>query len=45
MLTYKKDDFDENLDDIMNSINQILSNKNVTVERKEKDEKDENIGV
>ena len=27
MLTYKKDDFDENMDDIMNSINGILNKK------------------
>lgn len=29
MINYKKDDFDEDLDDIMNSINGILSKKNV----------------
>ncbi len=39
MLTYKKDDFDENIDDIMNSINGILQKKNLNVEIKEEDEK------
>ena len=39
MLTYKKDDFDENLDDIMNSINGILQKKNLNVEIKEKEER------
>lgn len=39
MLTYKKDDFDENIDDIMNSINGILQKKNLNVEIKEDDEK------
>lgn len=39
MLTYKKDDFDENIDDIMNSINGILQKKNLNVEIKEKEEK------
>ncbi len=39
MLTYKKDDFDENLDDIMNSINGILQKKNLNVEINEKEEK------
>lgn len=41
MLTYKKDDFDENIDDIMNSINGILQKKNLNVEIKEDDEKKE----
>ena len=39
MLTYKKDDFDENIDDIMNSINGIWQKKNLNVEIKEKEEK------
>lgn len=39
MLTYKKDDFDENIDDIMNSINGILQKKNLNVEINEKEEK------
>lgn len=42
MLTYKKDDFDENLDDIMNSIETILKNKKIEsdVNDKEKDNED-----
>lgn len=30
MLTYKKDDFDESLDDIMSSIDEILNKKGIT---------------
>ncbi len=43
MLTYKKDDFDENMEDIMNSINGIL-NKKKTIEDKnlKEEEKKEN---
>lgn len=38
MLTYKKDDFDENLDDIMNSINEILNKKKITCDNKENED-------
>ena len=37
MLTVKKDDFDENIDDIMKSINKMLENN----EKKKKKEKEE----
>ena len=41
MLNFVKDDFDENMDDIMNSINKMLENdtENEDVEEKEKKEK------
>lgn len=41
MLNFVKDDFDENMDDIMNSINKMLENdtENEEVEEKEKKEK------
>ena len=39
MLTYKKDDFDENIDDIMNSIDEILKNR--MLESNLKDESDD----
>lgn len=38
MFNIKKDDFDENMDDIMNSINKILENNNEETKR-EKEEK------
>ena len=40
MLTYNKDDFDESLDDIMKSVNNILNNTGDGYETKE-DEEDE----
>lgn len=41
MLEVKRDDFDENLDDIMNSINGILNKKGKGYETKEDDEEKE----
>lgn len=45
MINYKKDDFDENLDDIMNSINGILSKNKVGYEVKEDVDRDVDISV
>lgn len=42
MLTYKKDDFDENLDDIMNSIETILKNKKIESDVNEKENEKDN---
>jgi hypothetical protein len=39
MFNIKKDDFDENMDDIMNSIEELLKKENVEVEDKEKNKK------
>lgn len=41
MLEVKRDDFDENLDDIMNSINGILNKTGKGYETKEEDEEKE----
>lgn len=41
MLEVKRDDFDENLDDIMNSINGILNKTGKGYETKEDDEEKE----
>lgn len=41
MLTVKKDDFDENTDDILKSINDMLNQKQQTGKDKEKEEKKE----
>ena len=40
MLTYNKDDFDENFDDILNSINGILKKKKETCDEHKEDEKE-----
>ena len=40
MLTYKKDDFDESLEDIMKSVQKIITQN--TEKDKDKDEKDSN---
>ena len=40
MLTYKKDDFDENLEDIMKSVNEIIT-KNQKNDEEENTEKEE----
>ena len=42
MLEVKRDDFDESLDDIMNSINGILSKTGKGFETTEDEEKEEN---
>lgn len=42
MLTYKKDDFDENMEDIMNSINGILNKKTIEDKNLKEEEKKEN---
>ena len=40
MLTYNKDDFDESLDDIMKSVNDILNKTGKGYETVEEDEKE-----
>ena len=42
MINYQKDDFDESLEDIMNSINGILRKTGVGYETKEDDEEKDN---
>lgn len=42
MLHVMKDDFDENADDILNSINKMLSKKKDENKEKENDEKENN---
>ncbi len=41
MINYQKDDFDGNLDDIMQSINEILNKTGDGFETKEDEEEDE----
>ena len=40
MLTYKKDDFDESLEDIMKSVDEII-NKSMEEKKQEEEEKEE----
>lgn len=41
MIKYQKDDFDGSFEDIMDSINNILNNKNESLEANNKEEKKE----
>ena len=38
MLTYKKDDFDESLEDIMKTVNKIINQNEKNVDEKKDDE-------
>ena len=44
MLTYKKDDFDESLEDIMNTVNKIINQNEKNDDEKKDDEELEKNG-